>query len=401
VPVCTDTGSNAPNGTTCGTNLVCNAGTCTTCTSGAACTPTNACHTGTLSCSGGTPSCTDTGTSVADGTACGTNLQCKSGACCGIHEICNNGIDDNCDGLADCADPQCTAADAGGNDGLWQCAALPSGNGWTVVAYDASGRPACPADYATTATNVLSGINGAADTCHCNCSLTQAATCTGMWGWCDNGTTNAACCTPTKGIFNINDGKCSNYANNLATNNYFRGLPFSLATSPGKCGSSVTATPPAVTDTQGETCSLTQPGAGCSALSACVPTVSSSFKLCSVYSGSTTCPNGLIQSTVYTGYSDTRSCSSCTCGGSTNLACSATSMISYQGANCPSTGENWTMTESCLEPGVYLSGANGLTSSERVNVTTNGTANTCSVTANTQATGSVTPTGAITVCCLP
>ena len=227
--------------------------------------------------------------------------------------------------------------------------------------------------------------------------MTTAATCTGSWGWCDNGTTSASCCTPSKGIYTINDGKCSNYGNNLNTGNYFRGEPFSLATSAGKCGSSVTATPPAVSDTQGETCSLAQPGAGCAALSACVPNVPAAFKLCSVYSGSTTCPTGLVQSTAYAGYSDTRSCSSCTCGGSTNLSCSATSMISFQYANCPSTGENWTMTESCLEPGVYLSGVNGITASMRVNVTTNGTANTCSVTTPTQPTGSVAGTGAVTV----
>ena len=53
-PVCTET-DNKPNGTTCGTGMVCQAGTCATCQAGGACTPTNRCHTGTLVCSGAAP----------------------------------------------------------------------------------------------------------------------------------------------------------------------------------------------------------------------------------------------------------------------------------------------------------------------------------------------------------
>jgi hypothetical protein len=78
--VCAETG-NRPNGTSCGTNQVCNNGACVACTAGGACTPTNPCHTGTLSCSSGTSVCTDTGTLAADGKTCGTNLVCKAGSC--------------------------------------------------------------------------------------------------------------------------------------------------------------------------------------------------------------------------------------------------------------------------------------------------------------------------------
>lgn len=344
----------------------------------------------------------DAGTDAPSDDAGGdANAPCEGGACCGVQEICNNGIDDNCDCKIDCADPQCTSPDAGGDGGLWQCATLPSGNGWTIVAYDSSGRPACPANFSTKPTGVVSNVSAAADACKCNCTLTQPATCTGSWGWCDNGTTANSCCVPTKGLFPIDNGQCANNNNNLNTSSYFRGEPFNLATVPGKCSASVTATPPPVSDTQGETCSLAQAGGGCSALSECVPAAPSGFKLCSVYGGATTCPNGLVQSTVYTGYADTRGCTSCACSGSTNLACNATSMISFEYANCPGTGQNWTMTESCLSPGGFLSQSNGITSSERVNVTTNGTANDCTVTQNAAPTGGVAGTGVTTVCCLP
>lgn len=78
--VCAET-ANVPNGTPCGTNLVCMSGTCSACNAGSTCTPTNPCRRGTLSCSTGTAICTDTGQSVADGTVCGTNQVCRTGQC--------------------------------------------------------------------------------------------------------------------------------------------------------------------------------------------------------------------------------------------------------------------------------------------------------------------------------
>jgi len=78
-PVCTDTGP-ATNGTTCGSNLVCSEGACVGCVAGQSCTPTNACHAGTLSCTAG-PVCNDAGTPLTDGTSCGTNAVCGAGAC--------------------------------------------------------------------------------------------------------------------------------------------------------------------------------------------------------------------------------------------------------------------------------------------------------------------------------
>ena len=80
-PVCSETG-NRPNGTVCGTNMVCTNGSCATdCPPNSACTPMNPCHTGTLSCATGAPVCTDSGSNQPDGTACGMNLVCKTGMC--------------------------------------------------------------------------------------------------------------------------------------------------------------------------------------------------------------------------------------------------------------------------------------------------------------------------------
>jgi hypothetical protein len=80
-PVCTEV-NNKPNGTGCGTGMVCQGGTCATCQAGGACTPTNKCHNGTLVCTGAAPACTDSGTNVAAGTSCGTDMVCSTGGAC-------------------------------------------------------------------------------------------------------------------------------------------------------------------------------------------------------------------------------------------------------------------------------------------------------------------------------
>ena len=52
------------------------------CASGKSCAPTsNPCHVGKTKCTSGESTCTDTGASLADGTACGSHLVCAKGAC--------------------------------------------------------------------------------------------------------------------------------------------------------------------------------------------------------------------------------------------------------------------------------------------------------------------------------
>ncbi len=79
LPVCADQ-TFVSDGTSCGSNLVCSAGACVSCTANAACTPANACHVGVEACATG-PVCTDTGTNQPDGTACGAGQSCNAGTC--------------------------------------------------------------------------------------------------------------------------------------------------------------------------------------------------------------------------------------------------------------------------------------------------------------------------------
>ncbi|HLK41579.1 MAG TPA: hypothetical protein VKU41_32750, partial [Polyangiaceae bacterium] len=78
---------NAPNGSACGTNEVCEDGACGACAQGAPCSnPPSPCHTGRLDCSSGAPLCTSTGAAVADGTRCGTGEVCLTGTCVACQE---------------------------------------------------------------------------------------------------------------------------------------------------------------------------------------------------------------------------------------------------------------------------------------------------------------------------
>jgi hypothetical protein len=91
--VCTDQGTPAMNGTSCGTNQVCNGGACKPCTANTVCTPTNACHVGHTTCDTGVSVCTDTNQAQQNNTQCtGTNkcnasYTCQSGTCTGAAPI--------------------------------------------------------------------------------------------------------------------------------------------------------------------------------------------------------------------------------------------------------------------------------------------------------------------------
>jgi hypothetical protein len=82
---CEDTGVAKSNGTPCdtdsGTGMVCYDGTCISCNQGQTCMTTNVCHLGAIDCSTGMPVCVDTGTTLPNGTSCGMSDVCETGAC--------------------------------------------------------------------------------------------------------------------------------------------------------------------------------------------------------------------------------------------------------------------------------------------------------------------------------
>lgn len=90
VPSC-EVLSDADDGTECGKDKVCSEGACVGCSLGDACQPDadNPCIAGTVSCAQG-PAC-DTEGNVKNGTSCGTNKVCSAGTCaaCIVDELCD------------------------------------------------------------------------------------------------------------------------------------------------------------------------------------------------------------------------------------------------------------------------------------------------------------------------
>ena len=111
--------SDADDGTECGTDKVCSEGACVGCALGDACQPdaNNPCIAGTVSCAQG-PAC-DTDGNVKNGTGCGTDKVCSAGTCtaCVVDEACDPAGQACKNGKRTCSDgPACvvtTSKEAG------------------------------------------------------------------------------------------------------------------------------------------------------------------------------------------------------------------------------------------------------------------------------------------------
>src|SRR4029078_10213149 len=84
VQTCLDD-TNKAAGTSCGTNMVCNAsGTCVACAAGSGrSSNTSPCKVGVISCASGAPVCVNGTGNVMAGTSCGSNQVCDANGFCG------------------------------------------------------------------------------------------------------------------------------------------------------------------------------------------------------------------------------------------------------------------------------------------------------------------------------
>jgi sugar lactone lactonase YvrE len=137
-PVCSDTGSGQPNGTSCGPSSVCTSGACGPCSGASCCTsacvPANPCHRGTQAC-GGSSGCADTGAAVDNGTGCGTNQVCLAGSCVGCVAGAACQPDNPCKtGVTSCASGISVCAETGSLPDSTSCGAPDICRGGTCVA---------------------------------------------------------------------------------------------------------------------------------------------------------------------------------------------------------------------------------------------------------------------------
>ncbi|MBN2196743.1 MAG: DUF1566 domain-containing protein, partial [Polyangiaceae bacterium] len=171
-PTCSATGELVPNGNECGSGRVCNNGACVQCSDGDACDPGMACHTGFISCVSGTPECVVDATDE-DGTSCGTDLVCNNGSCdpcednvaCEHENPCQEGVTSCSTGVSVCeasfdrADGfVCNGTDYCRSvvcvDAEWAQWPIPSPVGST----DPNPSTYTPDAYASTATNEINGL---------------------------------------------------------------------------------------------------------------------------------------------------------------------------------------------------------------------------------------------------
>jgi hypothetical protein len=253
----------------------------------------------------------DTSTIDAGGDAPVTKDACVASG----PEVCTDGIDNDCNGLTDCADPACAA---------YTCVAEPAG--WSLVAFGASARAACPAGYGP-ALDVLVDPSLASYACDCTCSVSTPPSCTtGEVAIYDG----AACATPlvsTPG----NDGACTGHMFGSTTH-----LLDPLPPTAGTCSSALATKPPAP-GTNGETCALADSvGAGCSAGEVCVLEQAAPFQTCVMQQGSgAACPSGFPTShTAGTSLTDTRACAACGPCGAPTVTCTDPQITFYQDPAC-------------------------------------------------------------------
>jgi len=307
------------------------------------------------------------------------------GSCGGGAENCQNGVDDNCDGKIDCADPLCQVG--------YSCSVDPP-NGWTAIAIWVSGTnspPACSGAYAQMGYDAMNSLNAPPAQCSCNCDPSAGESC---------GSSFASATA-------YNDGACSSQS-------VSSGLPPSFCVNPGVgVESSVMVPPPSPSGgscppkssanvpspswgTFARTCDYAvarDTTGGCSGGSSCVAKVPGGLAgPCVTQAGDQACPSGYSQKVLfYTGMSDSRGCSTCTCGNPAGGTCAATLKL-YSNGGCSgalvatfntsnscqvgtgATFSSWTIGNFTLTPG---------------SCTPQGGA----------PTGNATPTGTQTVCC--
>ena len=312
-------------------------------------------------------------------------------------ENCTNGVDDNGDGQADCADPKC-------QPGFTCTAAAPSG--WSDIGYvDAKLGTTCP-DGFSPATSLYDQTTLTAQkaSCACGCGTPNNVLCRAQLQ-CNSGSS----CSGGSGVSVY--GNCSTIPTPSpgGTNSC---KVSELAASGGQCAASVKATvPPVAWSASARSCTQPTVGACKNTGEVCVQKLAGAKGPCVSHPGDVSCPSPgpYTQKTVYFDgqVNDTRGCSTsgCTCGTPAGGTCGCTSSTCGVAVLAPNNCSGTTalalvpVTGQCT---TFSDSGNGDTN---WGVFRTGTAVTsagaCSPGGGGTPTGSVAPSGPLTVCCTP
>jgi hypothetical protein len=307
-------------------------------------------------------------------------------ACVPVTEDCFNGKDDDCDGKPDCADPDCMPTTI--------CVPRPSG----TVGVTVDPTVNCPVGFGGGATSLGSGP-------------TAGSACTGCGG-CGTGktdckanlytqTTQAACAQNTGGKFvyqmSTLDSDACPIPDTNTTNVYGARLdPWAVSPT---CSAGPTGTPVAPKPIFGKAvkfCSSEKMDAaatnGCMAGFVCMPKPATG-KSCAMLDAVSQCPAGTNADTLYTGITDARTCSACSC--------------STAGATCDNIYVKMGSDYSCMNVDTgHIKGGLATCATQQFGVYVPGyeivgTPTPPSCAPSSTASGTLSPTGGRTVCCLP
>ena len=261
---------------------------------------------------------------------------------------------------------------------------------WTgpvALAVGSTEPPACPGTFPTAGQELFGALNEGTATCSCTCDAATGMSCSGnaqLWA-----VANPAGCEivptvpPTATL--MPGGACAP----LVDGWYHVVMP---APTGGMCASQASHT--LATPAWGEqalACSgvAAVPASDCGSGTACMPTPPSPFKLCVFAPGDEECPTTFYSQkfSLYSGFSDSRACSACSCGSPTG-SCGRVRVWQDQCNGTPHTNS----TSSCLN--VAVPGGGGDVGYQQIPQAT------CTK-GGGELSGSVTTQGQVTYCCAP
>ena len=306
----------------------------------------------------------------------------------------NPGIDGSKDGAQADATPIDAPIDAAICPAASACIEAPIGgwNGPAIFYEAASGAtpPACGADYAVTALSLHGGLTGGNASCSCSCGTPTGTTC-------GSATLNAyldSACTGLRNNGTVPPNTCSPLG---ANSNYYT-LTVPDVTG-GSCAAALAKNIPVATwNTQFLSCTSSGgfTSVGCSADQVCAPRPSAPFdsQVCIYTSGDVTCPSGSTYSNRfvrYANYTDTRDCTTCSCGTPTG---SCGGRVDFRSSTSLGCNIN---PKSQITPGQCV--ALSLTINSDLQEYVPAPAPTCAPSTGS-VTGSLSATGPTTFCCL-
>jgi hypothetical protein len=382
---------------------VCSSGGCkTSCQA-----PTTACNNTCVDTSKDNQNC------GACGKPCAANQACVASQCKTLVENCLNGTDDDRDGLVDCADPDCTTG--------YTCGSLPAGWQGPFALWSGSpnAAPACPASYPTGLFLAHDKLNVPSYSCpNCGCTPSSGSTCNTLHFWYDTTPTcsstaawdvsvdpDGACVAENLLLYSKNFNPLSSSINSAQLTPPDQHNPSLPPYAQGSCTPNQVAPsfPNPTWGLDAEGCGLANgatTGGGCS-VGACMPKPAAPFgtKLCIFKAGVTSCPSGYqaiaTGTQYYENWTDTRKCTSCTCG---SVTCGGT-VTAFTDTGCTQNATQIDINGGCTTlPKDPTPSGNGMSKQDTLSIRWDNGGPVCGQ-GTSNVIGAATPDTAITVCC--